>query len=259
MKHLPNALTLANLFCGCIAIAFALHWQPYLRELNGQDFWIPGTSQVYLSGLFILLAAVFDLFDGAAARWLGVESPIGKDLDSLADVVSFGVAPSMILMKLLWVAWMQDPKAVDISMWVMCPAFLLACFAALRLARFNNAEETTDYFVGVPSPAVGLLIASFPLIYFFDPMGIASLLRNHWILYLIIALLSWLMNSHFKFFTLKGLLKGSIKENILPLIWVFLSISSIVIFRSLGVPIAFILYLIISLIMQNKFTDEILG
>jgi CDP-diacylglycerol--serine O-phosphatidyltransferase len=252
MKHLPNALTLANLFCGCIAIVFALHWQPYLRELNGQDFWIPGTSQIYLAGFFILLAAIFDLFDGAAARWLDVESPIGADLDSLADVVSFGVAPSMILMKLLWVSWMQDPKAVDISMWAMCPAFLLACFGALRLARFNNAPSTSNYFTGVPIPAVGLVVASFPLIYFYNSMGAALIMTNEWFLYAIIILLSWLMNSKFKLFTLKGLMSGSFKENLLPLIWVFVSIVSLVIFRPLGVPIAFVLYILISLAMQKK-------
>ncbi len=252
MKHLPNMLTLANLFCGCIAIVFALHWQPFLRELNGQDFWIPGTSQIYFSGLFIFLAAVFDLLDGAAARWLNEYSPIGKDLDSLADLVSFGVAPSMILMKLLWVASMEQPDAVDVSMWGMSPAFLLACFAALRLAKFNNAEPTTVYFIGVPTPAVGLMVASFPLIYFFNPYESASLLTNTWVLYIIIALLCWLMNAKFKFFTLKGLMKGSIKENILPLVWVFLSIVSVVVFRSLGVPIAFLLYVLFSFVMQKK-------
>ena len=252
MKHLPNILTLANLFCGCIAIVFALHWQPFLRELNGQDFWIPGTSQVYFAGFFILLAAVFDLFDGAAARWLNEHSPIGKDLDSLADLVSFGVAPSMILMKLLWVSSMQQPNAVDVSMWVVSPAFLFACFAALRLAKFNNAEPTTAYFTGVPTPAAGLMVASFPLIYFFNPFGMASYLTNTWVLYAIIILLCWLMNAKFKFFTMKGLMKGSIKENILPLAWIFLSIASIVIFRSLGVPIAFLLYVVFSFAMQKK-------
>ena len=220
--------------------------------MNGQDFWIPGTNQVYLSGFFILLAAVFDLFDGAAARWLDEHSPIGEDLDSLADLVSFGVAPSMIIFKLLWVAFMQHKGAVDISMWVMAPAFLLACFAALRLAKFNNTEATASYFIGVPTPAVGLIVASFPLIYFYNPLGIKPFLMNEWVLYLIIILLSWLMNSKFRFFTLKGLLKGSIKENMLPLIWVFLSIVSIVVFQSLGVLIAFLLYVVISLTMQKK-------
>ncbi len=252
MKHLPNVLTLANLFCGCIAIVFALHWQPFLRELNGQDFWIPGTSQVYLSGFFILLAGIFDLLDGAVARWLDEHSPIGKDLDSLADLVSFGVAPSMILMKLLWVAFMQHKGAVDISMWVVAPAFFLACFAALRLAKFNNTEATTAYFMGIPTPAIGLLVASFPMIYFFNPMGVASLFTNEWFLYGVIILLCWLMNCKFKFFTLKGLMKGSVKENMLPLVWVFLSIVSIVIFRSLGVSIAFLLYVAFSFAMQKK-------
>ncbi len=252
MKHLPNALTLANLFCGCIAIVFALHWQPFVRELNGQDYWIPGTSQIYFAGFFILLAAFFDLLDGAAARWLGVASPIGKDLDSLADVVSFGVAPSMILMKLLWTSWMQQPNAVDISMWGVAPAFVLACFGALRLARFNNAVPTTHYFTGVPIPAVGLLVSSFPLIYFYNPIGTASLITNQWFLYLIIVLLSWLMNCQFRFFTLKGLMSGAFKENILPLLCIILSVLAIIIFRSLGVPIAFLLYLVFSLAMQKK-------
>lgn len=252
MKHLPNALTLANLFSGCVAIVFALHWQPYLRELNGQDFWIPGTSQIYLSGFFILLAAFFDLLDGAAARWLGVESPIGKDLDSLADVVSFGVAPSMILMKLLWVANMQKANAVDVSMWWVAPAFLLACFGALRLAKFNNATPNSAYFTGVPIPAVGLIVASFPIIYFYNSFGMANILTNEWVIYLIILLLSWLMNCKFKFFTLKGLMSGSIKENMLPLIWVFLSIICIVVFRALGVSIAFLLYIAFSFAMQKK-------
>ncbi len=255
MKHLPNALTLANLFSGCIAIVFVLHWQPFLRELNGQDYWIPGNSQVYLSGFFILIAALFDLLDGAAARWLNVLSPIGKQLDSLADVVSFGVAPSMILMKLLWVAWMQHPDAVDISMLAMSPAFLVACFAALRLATFNTKEDNGDFFVGLPTPAVGLFIATFPLVYFYNPFGLSVYLINPWILYALIGLLSWLMNCKLKFFTLKGLLKGQLKANLLPAVWLVVSILSVVLFPSLGGLFAFLLYVILSLLMQSKLSQ----
>src|SRR5688572_18056268 len=109
MKHLPNLLTLANLICGCIAIVFILNAQPFVSSFNEQDYWVIGTEQAYMGALFILLAAVFDLLDGFAARALQVFSPIGKDLDSLADIVSFGVAPSMILFKMLWASYIAEP------------------------------------------------------------------------------------------------------------------------------------------------------
>lgn len=90
--------------------------QPFVNEVNGEQYWVSGTTQAYYGSLFIFMAAVFDLFDGMVARWLGVQSPIGKDLDSLADVVSFGVAPSMIIFKMLWAAYMAKPHAMDVSM-----------------------------------------------------------------------------------------------------------------------------------------------
>ncbi|RYE25622.1 MAG: hypothetical protein EOP51_03540 [Sphingobacteriales bacterium] len=128
MKHLPNILTLANLFCGCIAIAFILNSQPFFATFNGEQYWVTGTEQAYYGGIFIFIAAVCDMLDGAVARALKVFSSIGKDLDSLADVVSFGVAPSMILFKLLWASYMSNPNALDVNMMAMAPAFLLACF-----------------------------------------------------------------------------------------------------------------------------------
>ena len=100
MKHLPNLLTLANLVSGCIAIAFILSSQPYVSSIGEQEYWVIGTEQAYWGAIFIVIAAVFDMLDGAAARALQVFSPIGKDLDSLADIISFGVAPSMILFKI---------------------------------------------------------------------------------------------------------------------------------------------------------------
>ena len=176
MKHLPNFLTLCNLFCGCIAISYILNATPFLSEVNGAQYWISGTTQAYYGAIFIFIAAIFVFFDGMAARVLGVFSPIGKDLDSLADIVSFGVAPSMILMKMLWASWMSQPHAMDISILAMAPAFLLACFAALRLATFNQLESNSSYFVGMPVPSVGLLIASFPLINFYNTFGLGNFL-----------------------------------------------------------------------------------
>lgn len=251
MRHLPNILTLGNLFFGCVAIAFILHSQPFLSEVNGESYWVSGTTQAYCGSLFILAAAICDLFDGMVARWLGVTSAIGKDLDSLADVVSFGVAPSMILMKMLWAAWMQKPDAMDISMISVAPAFILACFSALRLARFNNAPATTTYFTGVPTPAIGLLVASFPLINFYNPLNMGLRMQNPWLLYLIIAVLCWLMVSQMRLFTLK--FKGfSLAKNWPQLAWLALSLIALPFLKILVVPFSFLLYIFLSFAYKHQ-------
>ena len=246
MRHLPNILTLGNLFFGCMAIAFILHSQPFLSEVSGGQYWVSGTTQAYYGSLCILIAAICDVFDGMVARWLGVTSNIGKDLDSLADVVSFGVAPSMILMKMLWASWMQYPNAVDISMIGMCPAFLLACFGALRLARFNNAPATTAYFTGVPIPAIGLVVASFPLINFYNPFGIGFKMQNPWVLYVIIAILCWLMVSKLRLFTLK--FSGfSFQKYWAQLTWLILTLIALPFLKTLAIPLSFLLYILLSI------------
>jgi CDP-diacylglycerol--serine O-phosphatidyltransferase len=245
MKHLPNILTLGNLFSGCIAIAFIMHSQPFLGEMNGEQYWISGTPQAYYGSLFILLAGIFDLFDGMVARWLGVSSAIGKDLDSLADVVSFGVAPSMIIFKMLWAGWMQNPHAIDISMIYLAPAFILACFGALRLARFNNSPETTSYFTGVPIPAIGMTVASFPLINLYNPLEIGVKMQNPWILYMIIGILSWLMVSKIKLFTLK-FSNFSVQKYWPQLAWICLTLISLPFLKILAVPFSFLLYIALS-------------
>lgn len=245
MKHLPNILTLGNLFFGCMAIAFILHSQPFLSEVNGEQYWISGTTQAYYGSLCIVLAGICDLLDGMVARWLGVTSAIGKDLDSLADIVSFGVAPSMILMKMLWASWMQHPDAIDISMISICPAFLLACFGALRLARFNNSPATTSYFTGVPIPAVGMVVASFPLINFYNPLGMGFKLQNAWVLYLIIAILCWLMVSKLKLFTLK-FSNFSVKKYWPQLTWLLLTLAALPFLQSLAIVFSFLLYIVLS-------------
>lgn len=246
MKHLPNIITLGNLFFGCVAIAFILNSQPFLSEVNGQEYWVSGTEQAYWGSIFIFCAALLDWLDGLVANWLGVHSPIGKELDSLADVVSFGVAPSMILMKMLWSAWMRQPNAMDITMFAVSPAFLIACFAALRLAKFNIHTGKTNYFTGVPVPAVALFVASFPFVNLYNPFGIGFIFQKVWLLLLIIAILCWLMVCRFKFFTLK--LKGfSVKTHLVQLLWLGLSLGSIFFLQWLSIPFAFLLYLTLSL------------
>jgi len=251
MRHLPNLLTLANLFCGCIAIAFILNSQPFLAGYNGEEYWVTGTEQAYWGAIFIGIAAICDMLDGAAARALNILSPIGKDLDSLADLVSFGVAPSMILFKMLWAANISQPHAMDVSMVAMAPAFILACFAALRLARFNitNTQQTSS-FIGMPVPAVGIFIASFPLINFSNP-ALGLQLQNRWVLYLVIALFSWLMVSRIRF------IKFMPSKWKLAYFWPQLTIllvglGSIPVLKVAAILPAFAVYIILSLVYKPK-------
>lgn len=148
-KHIPNALTLCNLLCGCIAVRYAL-MTAFPKAL-----------------LFILLGAVFDFFDGFAARKLGVTSPIGKELDSLADNITFGFAPAAMMFILLE-ACLGNVAALDKvnvhDCWytyIKGLALLIAAFSALRLAKFNLDERQTTSFIGLPTPANALLTAAF--------------------------------------------------------------------------------------------------
>lgn len=245
MKHLPNILTLANLFSGCLAIAFALNSQPYLVALgNDSPYWVTGTEQAYWAALFIILAGIFDVLDGFVARALNIHSPIGKDLDSLADVVSFGVAPSMILFKMLWAANIAQPNAMDVSMWATAPAFLVACFGALRLARFNVMSTSKSSFTGMPIPGIGILVASFPLINMYVPT-IALYFKHPWVLYIIIALSCWLMVSKINFFKLLPQ-QWNIKHLWPRIILVLSAIALFPIISFAAIPALFLMYVLLS-------------
>lgn len=254
MKHLPNLLTLANLFCGCIAIAFILNSQPFLSE---EQHWVVCTTpQAYWGSIFIGIAGIFDILDGWTARALKIYSPIGKDLDSLADVVTFGVAPSMIVYQMLWGAWMNEPNALDVSMVAIAPAFLIACFAALRLARFNiSADEQRTSFKGVPVPAIGILVASLPLINWYDPYHVAKHLEGKWTIYLMIALLCWLMVSGIRFIKLIPS-KWSMSYAWPQLLLVLVTIVAAIFLKALAIPIAFVLYLLLSFIYKYPNTES---
>ena len=143
-KHIPNSLTCCNLICGCIATGCAFY------------------GQYQYAVLMILVGAVFDFFDGMVARLLGVSSPIGKELDSLADVVTFGVAPSAILFYLFHEV--QYPELLsNLKSFLPYTAFLMAAFSALRLAKFNLDERQHQQFIGLPTPANALFWGSLVL------------------------------------------------------------------------------------------------
>lgn len=253
MRHLPNLLTLANLFCGCLAIVCFLNAQPFLFQAGTGDpvmqwNWVYGVEQIHWGGILIFLAAFFDLLDGFTARALKVFSPIGKDLDSLADVVSFGVAPSVLLYKLLWDAVAREPHMTDVDLLSIAPAFLIACFAALRLARFNvTPARKGGGFTGMPTPATGILIASFALMDWDNPAGWAVYLQYRWVVYGIIALLCYLMVSNVYFFKLMPS-RWSLKYSWPQLILVLGTLAAIPLFRFSAIPFAFGLYILLSIV-----------
>lgn len=156
-KHIPNIITCCNLICGCIAVSNALLASVYLLD-NPVSFRIRMTHYA-LAVAFIILGAVFDFFDGMIARALGVSSPIGKELDSLADVVTFGVAPSMMVFTLFqeveYPTFMQSLSGI-----LPYTAFIMTAFSALRLAKFNLDNRQTTSFIGLPTPANALFWGS---------------------------------------------------------------------------------------------------
>ena len=211
-------------------------------------------EKIWMASLFIGLAAVADFFDGLTARLFKVTSPLGKQLDSLADIVSFGVAPGLILYQLLRLSFIKNLNALDASIVWMLPALLIPCAAAWRLAKFNLDDSQTYGFKGIPTPAVGLLIASFPLIYWnSDNETITSLLVNKWVLYGIIILLSLCMISKLPLLALK-FKDFSIKNNLPKIILIIIAIVAAILLQWIAVPIVFIFYIVLSLAFKNKVT-----
>lgn len=249
MKHIPNLLTLLNLMFGCLAITAIMGVHPSLAA-GEEGYIVLGMESLYWGSMFIGMAALMDVLDGLAARTLNAHSSIGGQLDSLADLVSFGVAPGMILYQLLWRAYMMEPGALSTPLWVLVPAFALPCAAALRLAKFNNtATEQQYFFRGMPTPAVGLLVASFPLILLMHPISAAEWVAHRWVLYLIIVLCCYLLLCTTRFVKWKGV--GTGLGAWWPQLLVAIGAGSAAIFAGwYAVPIAFGLYIVGSLLYR---------
>ena len=180
-KHIPNSITCCNLVSGCIATAFAF----------------AGDAELAL--IWIIIGAVFDFFDGMSARLLGVSSPIGKELDSLADVVTFGVAPATILFSELSV--LEYPAFLEpLRNYLPYAAFLVSAFSALRLAKFNLDERQATSFIGLPTPANALFWASLIVC---NPSWLESSAYSVFIVLLLLGLSCALLVSELPMFALK--------------------------------------------------------
>lgn len=252
MKQIPNIFTLLNLIFGCLAIVFTLQNGIAIQyNPEGAQF-VDIPEKIWMASLCIALAAVVDFLDGFVARMFNATSEMGKQLDSLADVVSFGAAPSMIIYQFLRMSYAREETGIDVSMLWLVPAFIIAGAAAYRLAKFNLDNSQQFGFKGVPTPAVGLLIASFPMIYWYADNGfVVSLLLNKWVLYGIILFLSWLMVSNVPMMAMK-FKNLSVKSNLPKIILLVFSLVAIILLKWIAVPVIFIGYIILSLVFKNK-------
>jgi len=253
MKHIPNLFTLLNLFFGSLAIIFILqNGITIVYSADGSQY-ADMPERIWLAPLFMGLAALADYFDGLAARLLKQSSPLGRELDSLADVVSFGVAPGMIIYQFLRMSFMRMENGTDVSMLWLVPALILPCAAAYRLAVFNLDTTQSTSFRGIPVPAVGITVASLPLIYWTRESDlVVDLLFNRWVLYAIVFLLSFGMVSRFPMLSLK--IGGKNDPQQLPrLILLVLALIAVVLLKWLAIPVIFIFYIVLSLVFKKRF------
>lgn len=225
-RHIPNALTCMNLFSGCIACVMAFH------------------ANFEMAMLFIVIGAVFDFFDGLAARLLHAYSNIGKDLDSLADDVSFGVAPALIVFSLFKQIDYPDYLSF-LANWLPYAAFLIAVFSALRLAKFNNDTRQTTSFIGLPVPANALFWASLVA-------GCYPIASYHPLLTLaLVCLFSWLLVSEIPMFSLK-FKNLSWKDNKIAFIFVIISAILLITLKIAGFAAVIVWYILLSILTQKK-------
>lgn len=259
-KNIPNFFTLLNLIFGCIAIVYILQVGQSIVILNDQtgayDPFFP--EKLAWGSLFIFLAAVVDFLDGFIARMFKATSKMGEQLDSLSDLVSFGVAPGMILYQLLRLGYAQQENGLDVSFMALLPAFIFTAAGAWRLAKFNISTDQSNSFKGVPIPAAGLLIASFPLIIWYGYFGIQALFINKWFLYGVIVLVSYLMVSNLPLMALKfkDFSFGNNKSRfiLLGLSLIIIIILAVTKLIWLAWPIIFVLYVLISLFYKEPTT-----
>ena len=272
-NHIPNILTLINLLIGCIAIvyifydnivfraysasggeySFIIDFSGFPEQMKIRDIYY---GKLHIAAILVFVAAIFDFFDGFAARLLNAKSEIGKQLDSLADLVNFGVVPGLIAFQLLKMSYLLSPFAFSYYNVLFFGAFALPIFAALRLARFNIDDRQTENFIGLPTPAAAVFVAALPLIAFVDASGYSSIILNSITIYIIIALLSYLMVSNLPIISLKISRRDDPKNKarfgILGMAAVLLSVGAIFNMFFLMIPVIIILYILISLIVNYR-------
>ncbi len=247
-RYIPNALTLLNLFCGCIAVIFAVN------------------NNVVATAIFVFLGIFFDFFDGFAARKLNVQSELGVQLDSLADMVTSGLVPGIVMFKLIALA-IDDYSMLNTYVDWGTNSFMgfklqilpllglsITLASAYRLAKFNIDIEQQNYFKGLPTPANTLLIVSLPLIIEFQNNDlINSVILNKWFLIALTLFSCWMLNSKIKLFALK-FKTWAFKDNATRYIFILLCIVLLAVLQFAAIPLIISLYIIMSVL--NNLTSK---
>lgn len=235
-KHIPNLITLLNLFSGCIALVFALN----------KDF--------DLAFYFVCLGIFLDFFDGFFARLFKVSSPLGLQLDSLADMVTSGVVPGVVMYQMIANSSAFPTMNSDIVFYPFL-GFIITLGSCYRLANFNIDTRQTDSFIGLPTPANALFILSLPLVLqYSDSIIILELLTNHWLLMGITLFSAYILNAEIPLFSLK-IKKFNITDNVLQIVFLSLSLVFLLFFEYLGIPMVIIFYVLLS-VLNNTFLKK---
>jgi len=246
IKHIPNFVTLLNLFCGSIAVIFAV---------NGF---------LITAAFFAFLGIFFDFFDGLLARKLNAQSELGLQLDSLADMVTSGLVPGIVMYKLLGMTVSNFKLTSSIDDWEttmywnglnhsLLPllGLLITLASGYRLANFNIDENQTDSFTGLPTPANTLLILSFPLIMEFQNNDIMnSIILNKWFLITVTLISCYLLNANIKLLALK-FKTWNFQDNAARYILIMLAAVLLIVFQFAAIPLIILAYIIISILNKK--------
>lgn len=227
-KYIPNFLTSMNILSGCIASVMAF---------QGNYLWV---------AIWIIIAAVFDFFDGFSARLLKSFSPIGKDLDSLADMVSFGMAPAFMVFNYLSTSSVQFSIAQPFNNYIPYISFLMVIFSGLRLAKFNIDERQTTSFIGLPTPANALFWISLCYSLHYGKLSFNNTIAFYTVILLLIVF-SLLLTSEIPMFSLK-VKNYKIKGNELRYFLFLFMIIAVIIWGVFGIALGIIVYIILSII-----------
>ena len=233
LLSIPNILTLINLFAGCVAVVFIFNFH------------------IELVPYCIAVSLVADFLDGFAARLFKTSSDIGKQLDSLADVVSFGLVPGLVLFQMLFQNYSTGSEFYSTAKVYLysSPAFLIPLFAALRLAKFNVDSRQTNGFLGLATPAATIFIIGLLLILNNNSFGLGYLVFNKMVIYGVILSISALMVSEIPMFAFKFKSFG-LKENGIVYLFIILSAVLLVTLKFAAVSLIIVLYIVVSIIKQ---------
>jgi CDP-diacylglycerol--serine O-phosphatidyltransferase len=235
-NHLPNALTCGNLLCGIFGLNIVLSTPDFINQ----------PDRLILPSILIGVALVCDWLDGFIARLVNAQSPIGKELDSLADMVTFGVLPAFIMLKLIEGSCTSGTCTVGLfGFYKPYIAFALAVFSALRLAKFNVDTRQSHSFIGVPTPANGMVVASLPLILVYHP-EYREYVLNYNVLIIYSIVMSYLLVAELPLFALK-FKNFDWKSNQVKYIFLILSIALILVFKFVAIPLVIFIYILISI------------